>query len=39
VLHKYMAARPSLAATDDEIRLAELTRILCQTLPQAALKE
>lgn len=29
VLHKYMAGRQSLAATEDEIKLAELTKILC----------
>lgn len=39
VLHKYMAGRQSLAATDEEIRLAELTRILCETPPPAAVKE
>lgn len=39
VLHKYMAARQSLAATNEEIRLAELTRVLCQTPPLAAVKE
>ncbi|WP_461168469.1 ubiquinol oxidase subunit II [Uliginosibacterium sediminicola] len=39
VLHKYMAGRTSLAATDEEIKLAELTKILCQTQPVAAVKE
>jgi len=39
VLHKYMAGRQSLAASDEEIKLAELTRILCQTLPVAPVKE
>jgi cytochrome o ubiquinol oxidase subunit 2 len=41
VLHKYMAGRQSLAASAEEIRLAELTRVLCQTplQPAAAPKE
>lgn len=32
VLHKYMAGRQSLAATDDELKLAALTKRLCATL-------
>ncbi|WP_242673569.1 ubiquinol oxidase subunit II [Aquitalea sp. USM4] len=31
VLHKYMAGRQSLAATDDELKLAALTKRLCET--------
>jgi len=34
VLHKYMAGRQSLAASDEDLKLAALTRVLCQ--PKAA---
>ena len=37
VMHKYMAGRQSLAATDDELKLAALSKALCE--PVAATKE
>lgn len=37
VMHKYMAGRQSLAATDDDLKLAALTKTLCE--PVAATKE
>lgn len=39
VLHKYMAGRQSLAASPEEIRLNELTRVLCQVLTQPEAKK
>lgn len=37
VMHKYMAGRQSLAATDDDLKLAALSKALCE--PVAATKE
>ncbi|WP_022980210.1 ubiquinol oxidase subunit II [Ideonella sp. B508-1] len=33
VMHKYMAGRQSLAATDDDLKLAALTKTLCEPVP------
>ncbi|MBB5193669.1 cytochrome o ubiquinol oxidase subunit 2 [Silvimonas terrae] len=39
VLHKYMAGRQSMAASDEEIKVAELSRVLCKTPTLAPVKE
>jgi len=39
VMHKYMAARQSLAANDEDLKLAALTRLLCEPVAQQASKE
>nr|WP_199066667.1 ubiquinol oxidase subunit II [Chromobacterium sp. ASV5] len=39
VLHKYMASRPSLADSDDAIKLAKMTQELCAAITPPVVKE
>ncbi|UTH76588.1 ubiquinol oxidase subunit II [Chromobacterium sp. IIBBL 290-4] len=39
VLHKYMAGRPSLAESDDAIKLAKMTKELCAAITPPVVKE
>ncbi|QEL54100.1 ubiquinol oxidase subunit II [Chromobacterium paludis] len=39
VLHKYMAGRPSLADSDDAIKLAKMTKELCAAITPPVVKE